>query len=31
MNREPPARRAAFQAAVMGSTPIRFTNSCAPL
>ena len=28
MNREPPARRAAFQAVVMGSTPIRFTNQC---
>jgi hypothetical protein len=26
MNREQPAKQAAFQAVVMGSTPIRFTN-----
>ena len=26
MNREQPAQQAAFQAVVMGSTPIRFTN-----
>jgi hypothetical protein len=26
MNREQPAKRAAFQAVAMGSTPIRFTN-----
>ena len=26
MNREQPARQAAFQVVVMGSTPIRFTN-----
>lgn len=28
MNREQPAKQAAFQAVVMGSTPIRFTNLC---
>lgn len=29
MNREQPAKQAAFQAVVMGSTPIRFTNNAA--
>ena len=28
MNREQPAKQAAFQAVVMGSTPIRFTSQC---
>jgi hypothetical protein len=31
MNREQAARQAAFQAVVMGSTPIRFTTSSMPL
>jgi len=31
MNREQPARQAAFQAVVMGSTPMRFTNYPTPL
>ena len=30
-NREQPARQTAFQAVVMGSTPMRFTNFVTPL